>query len=252
MSRWLVIALSVTLTGCSQGRSLGSAAGFNTELSAPAIGSAEEETALIKTLAIARDQNGIKANAQEADVKRYLLAGLTLSDIYCDRFFRVTNQQSRRRKFTRSTTNDVGGVVAAVLGLAQAPTQVVGGVAAGFAGIDSTFRGYDDAFLVSPDLSNVRSLVYAAQDSFRNSALKSTEIPKDYMTARTTIVRYAGLCSYLGMQELLNRSLNQQTTLLKKDAEQPGSSDPVPKGGATPPSAPPSAVPDAKPNAIPQ
>ena len=44
----------------------------------------------------------------EAELTSFVDAGVTLSDLYCDRFFRAVNQASRKRQFARGATNDVG------------------------------------------------------------------------------------------------------------------------------------------------
>ncbi len=174
------------------------------------------------------------------NMKRYINAGFALSDIYCEQFFRSADETLRRRRFGRATTNDVGTAITAVLGLANAGQNIVTGVATSFGLADSVWRNYDDAFLVSPDLSNVRSLVMSAQDNFRQRTLTSDEtLPEDYGLAQSVIQRYANLCSTLGMQSLLNQStmqqsdsLDRQTTDLRRSNNQglEGDVETVPNG----------------------
>ena len=155
-------------------------------------------------------------NSKPVPMMDYLNAGFALSDMYCDEFFRDADESQRRRKFGRAITNDVGTVVSTVLGLANSGEDLVTGVAAGFGFGDSLWRNYDDAFVVAPDLSNVRELVKAAQDLFRKRTFD--ELPKDYGAAQSTIMRYADQCSTLGMKSLLNQSTNQQQQMLKEKA----------------------------------
>lgn len=155
---------------------------------------------------------------QTVDMRRYLNAGFALSDIYCDEFFRDAEESQRRRRYGRAITNDVGTAITTILGLANAGQDLVTGAAAGFGFGDSLWRNYDEAFVVSPDLSNVRSLVLAAQDVFRKRTYEQ-ELPGDYSSAQSVILRYANQCSTLGMQSLLNQSANQQEQILKKILE---------------------------------
>ncbi|HEU0095012.1 MAG TPA: hypothetical protein VFQ52_01060 [Rhizomicrobium sp.] len=151
---------------------------------------------------------------------RYLTAGFALSDIYCDQFFRDAEESQRRRKFGRAVTNDTGTAITTILGLANAGQNIVTGVAAGFGLGDNLWRNYDEAFVVSPDLANVRSLVLAAQDNFRERTLGEKQVrPKTYSTAQSVILRYANQCSTLGMRLLLDQSATQQRTKLTEDTE---------------------------------
>ncbi len=154
-------------------------------------------------------------------VTPYLNAGFVLGDIYCDQFFRDADESQRRRKFGRSTTNDAGTAITAVLGLANAGQDVVTGVASGFGFADSLWRNYDDAFVASPDLGNVRALVLAAQDNFRQETFeKSQQLPKDFGHAQSVILRYANFCSTLGMKALLNQAADQQRQQLNQSSDE--------------------------------
>lgn len=156
----------------------------------------------------------------EPDARRYLAAGFALSDIYCARFFIKTDEAYRRRRFGRTLTNDVGTAMATILGLANAGENIVTGVAAGVGFADSGWRNYDDSFVISPDLSSVQSLVFAAQDNFRARTLaKDAELPADYATAQSAIQRYANLCSFLGMKALLDQSAGDQRQQLINSTE---------------------------------
>ncbi|HVF92912.1 MAG TPA: hypothetical protein VM900_01215 [Sphingomonas sp.] len=167
---------------------------------------------LYKVLLEAHDAGDVLAKtASEQDIRRYLAAGFALSDIYCAQFFIKTDEAYRRRRFGRTLTNDVGTAVATILGLAKAGEGIVTGVAAGVGFADSGWRNYDDSFIISPDLSNVQSLVVAAQDNLRARTLaRNAELPEDYASAQTAILRYANLCSFLGMKALLDQSAGEQ------------------------------------------
>lgn len=146
-------------------------------------------------------------------VIRFINAGMTLSDFYCDRFFRVANVSSRKRRFTRNLSNDVGGAIATAMGLARVASGVVGGVAGGFAFADSSFRNYDESFMVDADLSKMRRLVLSAQDNMKLEIRNSP--PETIFGAESKVIRYAGLCSFLGMQDLLNESIAEKTVKIE-------------------------------------
>lgn len=144
-------------------------------------------------------------------------AGMTLSDLYCDRFFREANLSSRKRRFTRGLSNDVGGAIATALGLARVASGVVGGVAGGFAFADSSLRNYDESFMVDADLSKMRRLVLSAQDNMKLGIQKNP--PETIYGAESKVIRYAGLCSFLGMKDLLNESVAEKTVRIEGDTK---------------------------------
>lgn len=178
----------------------------------------------------------------DGDMRRYLGAGFALSDVYCTRFFVKTDEAYRRRRFGRTLTNDVGTVMTTVLGLANAGEKVVTGLAGAVGFADSAWRNYDDSFVVSPDLSNIQSLVFAAQDNFRARSLaKEAVLPADYGTAQSIILRYANICSFLGMKGLLDQSAAKQKNDLNTDTEKvnkPAAAPAVPAAPAPTPAAP--------------
>ena len=155
------------------------------------------------------------AACTDEHVETFLNAGLTLSESFCDDFFRNANQSARKRQYARGAFNDVGGGVQAILGLAKVTTGVVSGLGAGVSFIDSTFRNYDSSFMVDADLAKLRRLVLAAQDSMRLSMERDKT--STIYSAERRIIRYAGLCTFLGMKGLLDESLAAKTKAIEDE-----------------------------------
>lgn len=170
---------------------------------------------------------GLQENKPEK-IQTYLESGFALSDLYCDDFLNQIEESQRRRKFGRALSSDAGAAITTILGLASAGQGVVAGSAAFFGLADSTWRQYDDAFTLSPDTSSIRNLVNSAKDAYRAEIPEFSRptFPKNYSKAQSYILRYANICSTLGIQGLLNQSTNQQIQELKarKEAAQPDSS----------------------------
>jgi hypothetical protein len=217
MRNVIILIMGSLLSSCS------AMGGLRTDLSASTIPTPDTERALINNLMKAFDKSGpentlaFRRNPSADDIEEYVQSGFTLTDIYCDEFFRRTNLSYRKRKFGRGATNDVGTVVASVLGLSNVGPKVIAGVATGFGLADSTWRNYDESFIVSPEIDVVRSLVLSAQDQFRRETFDN--MPDNYMSARSAVIRYAGLCSFLGMQALMNQSVDQQRRQLQEAAK---------------------------------
>jgi hypothetical protein len=208
------------LGGCGLNR-------LRTDISARPASTGGEEGALLQNLRIAyvsasgcggENKSNCRKFSTDLDptqVVHFMNAGMTLSDYYCDLFFRQANASARQRRFGRNVSNDVGGAIATALGLAGAASGVVGGVAAGFSFADSSFRNYDESFMVDADLSKMRRLVLSAQDNMKLGI--NANPPRTVFAAESKIIRYAGLCSFLGMQDLLNESVGEKTRKIDED-----------------------------------
>lgn len=144
-------------------------------------------------------------NVGPGDFKTHLNAGLGLADLYCDDYFRRITLRKQTRQFGRSTTNDVGTAASVGLGLASAGSVITGGAGALFGLADGIFRNYDAAFVVEPDLGKMLDLVKSAQGTMRESF--KTSPPASFAEANAGITAYAQLCSYAGMDDLLNVAL---------------------------------------------
>lgn len=144
-------------------------------------------------------------------VTRYLEAGFGLTDIYCQRYFAIAAESAQQRRFQRNSFSAADALLNAVLGATNAGETALTIANAGFESVDATYQNIDNAFLVAPDLANVRDLVHAAQENFRTRAYAKGALPGSYESARAVIERYAGLCSYTGMRQLVNDSVTAAT-----------------------------------------
>lgn len=142
---------------------------------------------------------------EQQHVSRHLRSGLALADLYCDDYFRRIAVRKQTRQFGRSTTNDMGTATSAALGLASAGSILTGGAGVLFGLMDGIYRNYDAAFVVEPDLGKMLDLVKTAHSELRE-ALEGRP-PASFADANSAITAYAQLCSYAGMDELLNVAL---------------------------------------------
>ena len=161
---------------------------------------------------------GSTPEAINSAISNYLNAGFGLTDVYCDRFFIVALEAAQKRRFERDTGTTVAALVQSVLGFANAGKVATGITASGFTAIDSTYKNIDTAFLVAPDMPNVRSLVMSAQTELRAQVFGGA-LPQTYAGARSIIERYAGLCTFSGMKHLVDVSVQSQSADLKAAAE---------------------------------
>lgn len=226
--KYLALISITLLSGCAR---------FSVPISAPIPETTLEERALITNLASAYELANIYECPEDSkkdcalqttksvkykkldayQILSFTDAGFTLSDLYCEKFFRSINISARKRKFSRGAVNDAGGAIAAVLGLVKAGSGVTGGTAAGFSFIDSSFRNYDESFLVDTNIAMMRRLVFSAQDNMKKRTHANP--PSNIFRAESTIIRYSGLCSFLGMQDLLDSSLQDKIKNTEEDSK---------------------------------
>lgn len=163
---------------------------------------------------------GYRPNPLPPEMRHYLTAGFGLTDLYCQRFFTVANASEQNRKFGRNVASGVDVMVGSILSLSGAGETAVGIANAGFGLLDTTFESYDTAYLVAPDMSNVQKLVLAAQDEYRKTALDTALMVKGYPGARSVVERYATICTFSGMRELVNKSLKDKTDQINANTQQ--------------------------------
>ena len=231
-----IIILSLGLAGCSQMTRL------RTDLSAPAPATGLEVMALRNNLAIAfeekdvnqpgtigcterkRDKNKpgkkcvmFRQDGTPEEVAGYLSSAFALTNSLCDDFFRTTNTAALHRQNLRANVNDVGTLISAILGFAKAGSIATSAVASATGFSDSIVRNYDSAYLVTPDLATLQSLVRAEQVKVRKEIMQSP--PTTFEAARDATLFYAEPCSYLGMKRLLTNSVQLQTIVTREGVE---------------------------------
>ena len=149
-------------------------------------------------------KDSLKTPQDKSKNKHLWNTGKTYARILCTDVFRVISLAAAKRKNARSQTNIFGGLISGGMGLAGVNSEAVGGVSLLFSSLDSSFEAYDAAFLVSPDVASVDSLVRASQ------AKKSEGYDsKAFSTTGEVLVAlndYVHPCTFTGMQSLLNRA----------------------------------------------
>lgn len=150
-------------------------------------------------------------------IRHYLESGFGLTDLYCQRYFVIAAESTRKRQFGRDMGSAGDALVNAVLTAASVGSIPLSIANSSFEAYDQTYQNIDTAFLVTPELDNIRRLVHAEQDSFRKGVFKDQ--PATFQGARSRIERYAGLCSFVGMQQLVNKSISSTAAAVEESVE---------------------------------
>jgi hypothetical protein len=157
--------------------------------------------------------SGTGATSQQ--VLEYLDTGVTVVDLYCHEFFKQVSVSQAHRQFLRAETNQTGGLVSAIMGLADAGSGATGGAGALFSFLDSSIESYDSAYLVSPDLPTVQKLVFQTQSQLAAELTASASV-YTYPQAERALAMYASNCTFNGIRSLMNSSLSTTTTTVEK------------------------------------
>lgn len=166
------------------------------------------------------------ANPGDAPITSYLESGFGLTDLYCQRYFIIATETRQSRKLQRGLFKTGDTLLNAVMGALSVGANPIAISSAGFSAIDSGYGAVDDAFVVAPTREDVRKLVQGAQQKFRAEVFKKddkglSQLPKSYASARTTIERYAGLCTFDGMRQLVADAVAAKTDALNDSAKKP-------------------------------
>lgn len=218
--------------GCFQGTDLKpfrakSAEGY-------ARGVPEEFDRTTETMCIYYRPLPMDAAARKKILFDYVSAGFSLTDLYCARFFTVVTASAQNRAFGKSVFGGVDTLMSSILTLSNAGTTAIGVANSGFGLIDTTFDAYDSAYLVAPDMANVRKLVLAAQNEYRANVLEGDkDFPETYSTARSIIERYAGLCTFPGMRQMVNDSIAEKTNQVQANIPSTNPTQPRPDQAGT-------------------
>lgn len=179
--------------------------------------------------------------AKKQEITRYLENGFGLTDLYCQRFFIIAGETRQRRHLQRDLGATADPLVIAVLKALSASASALTVVNAGFGAYDGIYKNIDDAFLITPERDTLRKLVLSAQQEFRSQAFSDVGRPNSYPGARSVIERYAGLCSFDGMKQLVADTLEGGATDLNKAAAEQAkknAGDSGESGGETAPAKP--------------
>lgn len=168
-------------------------------------------TGRFKTKLLAASSSG----ATTTQIREYLDTGITVVDLYCHEFFKQVSVSQAHRQYLRAETNQTGGLVSAIMGLADAGSGVTGGVGALFSFLDSSIESYDSAYLVSPDLPTVQKLVFQTQGQLA-AALMSSTTTYTYPQSERALAMYASNCTFNGIRSLMNSSLSTTRTTVEK------------------------------------
>lgn len=130
--------------------------------------------------------------------------GMALSDLACKNYFRNLGRATQNYAFARQETALTGGVVASLQGLTGVSAKIVSITAGLFSFTSASMENHADAYLFSPETSNLQELVDSARRAYREAA---TDLPTSYGAAIERLRDYDKLCEVQTIRRLVNESV---------------------------------------------
>jgi hypothetical protein len=160
-----------------------------------------------------------KKTANPQTLKKYSGAGVTYSHLLCKDYFDRLTLTKAHRDFAKRGTNLTAGLASTVLGLAKASSANVAATGAFFSFGEASFDAYNEAFVVSPELSNLERLVKEKQKEeevviYKKLNATSGTWPdriESLDQAERALSDYIFHCTVNGMKILLNASIQKKT-----------------------------------------
>ena len=158
-------------------------------------------------------------------IKKYVGAGVTYSQLLCKDYFDKLTLTKAHRDFAKSETNLTAGLASSLMGLAKASSASVAATGALFSFSEASFDAYNEAFIVSPELSNIERLVKEKQKEeeviiYKKVNATSGSWPDRLETldqAERALGDYIFHCTVNGMKILLNESIQKKTEEIEKN-----------------------------------
>jgi hypothetical protein len=158
----------------------------------------------------ARFRNALRdasANLSQQAIDHYVDVGITVADLYCDKFFSTITQKQADQKFARKQLNLVGGLADLVLGATNTSAGIIASTGIGFTFLDDSFQNLEVSYLISPDIPAVQNLVDRAQLE-AESNLRGPNKPTTYAQSERMLNEYVQLCNFTGIKRLVSEAVD--------------------------------------------
>lgn len=157
--------------------------------------------------------------ADHDTIYRYLQSGIALSDQICIEWFRRLGRAQAKVNADRDVISNVGALSAAILGMVDVSSKIVGGVAAGAGFLEDTYTSELANFVVAPDVSQVERVIELNRIELANNFAINFEANKNqfnFEVARGLLIRYDNSCSHLAVKREVNKIIAAQSTKKEK------------------------------------
>lgn len=146
-----------------------------------------------------------EAAASAAAIPAYLDAGVTLSNVACERWFTSLARAERDTSLTKDLMNVVGNLILGVAGINGANANSIGRGALGLAAANTAFEVYQSNVLLG-SIEDIRAKIREDRTVAEDALLGRTDVTFD--AAQRRLLEYHKLCSAERIKVLLSTSLS--------------------------------------------
>lgn len=147
----------------------------------------------------------------------YMDTGVTVADIYCERYFRRLAVQHADQKAGRGALNIADAATSGILGATGAAADTISIVSVLFSAGEAQYENIDAAYLVSPNISFVERLVTEARQTLYQEIV-SDGGPKNYAQAERRLIAYHKLCTFNGVNRLVDEAIAAGKPVVRSDS----------------------------------
>jgi hypothetical protein len=159
----------------------------------------------------------LKASGPDArieDRNLYMQSGFSLANLYCSLYFQKLARDQAILEYHRTQISLASGLATGLMGIFQAGSAATGATGAALGFLGASVDNINTSFLLAPKIESLESLVIKAHTAFASNIK-----PEDYATfpqAQTLVNRYAGICTFRGLKDLVDQSVaNAEATSAK-------------------------------------
>jgi hypothetical protein len=145
-------------------------------------------------------------DAKPEDIKKYMYAGFSLSDMYCALYFRELTKQQAMLDWQRTQINLASGLATGLLGIFSSSSAATGATGAVLSFFGATTDNVNTTFLLAPKIESLEYLVQKTHTQYVSTLKDSDYIY--FSQAQSLINRYAGMCTFRGLKELIDESVS--------------------------------------------
>ncbi len=141
-----------------------------------------------------------------SNIKRYVSAGIALSDEACSNWFQRQYSIARDMGYDQGNLNTVGDMIMAGMGLAESDPTGIGAVALAFGGLNSVFENTKGSFLLTDTWPKLEKKVLGVREELAKGLKKGVD-SYDYFEARGLLRKYHDTCSLSSLAQLIDDSV---------------------------------------------
>ncbi|MAL39254.1 hypothetical protein [Thalassospira sp.] len=149
------------------------------------------------------------SSAQDKKTKYYLFSATTIaaSDAACDILFDILHRMSKDSEMAQGAMNMIGNATGATLGLLDASSEALGGLAIALGVGNTGFELFNERFMLTPALPALRKKVVEVRKTLANTLRAEAETYKSYAEAEGQLRSYHLTCSPIYLADIIAKSV---------------------------------------------